>query len=89
MGTDDVAPWIERFARVGYIAKAILYATVGLFAAAAAVGHGQATDTRGAMTKLLAAPFGQALLMQGIVEARLIIGITDERRLDQHGRNVR
>ena len=59
---DDVAPWIERFARVGYVAKAILYGTVGLLAAGAAIGRGQSTDSRGAMSKLLQAPFGQALL---------------------------
>jgi hypothetical protein len=59
----DVAPWVERFARVGYVAKAILYATVGVLAAGAAFGHGENTDTRGAMTKLLGAPFGRVLLV--------------------------
>lgn len=58
----DVAPWIERFARVGYVAKALLYGTVGALAAGAAFGHGETTDTRGAMTKLLGAPLGTMLL---------------------------
>lgn len=59
----DVAPWIERLARVGYIAKAVLYGTVGLLAAGAAFGHGESTDTRGAMVKLVGAPFGRLLLV--------------------------
>src|SRR5689334_19164949 len=59
----DVAPWIERFARVGYVAKAVLYGTVGVLAAGAAFGHGENTDTRGAMAKLVEAPFGRVLLV--------------------------
>ena len=59
----EVAPWIERFARVGYIAKAVLYGTVGALAAGAAFGHGETTDTRGAMARLLGAPFGRLLLI--------------------------
>ena len=59
----DVAPWIERFARVGYVAKAVLYGTVGVLAAGAAFGHGESTDTRGAMAKLVEAPFGRVLLV--------------------------
>jgi hypothetical protein len=47
---------------VGYVAKALLYGTVGVVAAGAAFGHGQSTDTRGAMTTLIAAPFGRTLL---------------------------
>lgn len=58
----DVAPWIERMARVGYVAKAVLYGTVGALAAGAAFGRGETTDTRGAMVKILGAPFGQTLI---------------------------
>jgi hypothetical protein len=58
----DVAPWVERFARVGYVAKAILYATVGLLAMGAVFGRGESTDSRGAMMKILEAPFGRTLL---------------------------
>ena len=57
------APWVERLARVGYAAKAVLYATVGLLAARAALGDGgRTTDQRGAMAAVVAAPFGRALL---------------------------
>jgi hypothetical protein len=59
---EDVAPWIERFARVGYVAKALLYGTVGVLAAGAAFGNGRSTDLRGAMTQLMRAPFGRTLI---------------------------
>jgi uncharacterized protein DUF1206 len=56
--------WIERFARVGYAAKALLYATIGVLAARAAIGAGgRTTDTRGAMATVLRAPFGRVLLL--------------------------
>lgn len=58
----DVAPWVERFARVGYAAKATLYGTVGLLAMGAMFGRGESTDSRGAMMKILEAPFGRTLL---------------------------
>lgn len=46
----DVAPWIERLARLGYAAKALLYGTIGLLAARAAFGaRGRVTDTQGAL----------------------------------------
>ncbi|HXG70253.1 MAG TPA: DUF1206 domain-containing protein [Gemmatimonadaceae bacterium] len=62
--TREAAPWIERLARVGYAAKAVLYATIGVLAASAALsGGGRTTDTRGAMGTVLAAPFGRVLLM--------------------------
>lgn len=62
--TTDVAPWIERLARVGFVAKAMLYVTIGLLAASAAVGRGGgATDTRGAMSRVVEAPFGRVLLI--------------------------
>jgi hypothetical protein len=60
----EVAPWIEKMARVGYAAKAVLYATIGALAAQAAFGRGGGTtDTRGAMGEVLGAPFGRVLLV--------------------------
>jgi len=62
--TSSGLAWIERFARVGYAAKAVLYATIGVLAARAAVGRaGRTTDTRGAMATVLQAPFGRVLLL--------------------------
>jgi hypothetical protein len=60
----EVAPWIERLARVGYAAKAVLYATVGVLAAQAALGEGgRTTDTGGALREVLQAPYGRAMLI--------------------------
>ncbi|HYC32419.1 MAG TPA: DUF1206 domain-containing protein [Gemmatimonadales bacterium] len=59
----EVAPWVERLARVGYVAKAVLYGTIGILAAQAAFGEGGGTtDTRGALRALLAAPYGRGML---------------------------
>lgn len=59
----EVAPWIEWLARVGYVAKALLYATIGALAAMAAFRAGGGTeDTRGAMGTWLQAPLGRVLL---------------------------
>ena len=66
----DVAPWIERLARVGYVATAALYITIGVLAAGAAFGHGRSTDTRGAMATILSAPYGRFLL--GIIAFGLV-----------------
>ena len=61
----QVAPWIEVLARLGYGAKAVLYGTIGLLAAGAALGdgRGKATDTRGALRVVLGAPFGRHVLL--------------------------
>lgn len=67
----EVAPWIVRMARVGYGAKAILYATIGILAAQVAIGQGgRTTDTRGALRTLLQAPYGRAMLL--VVAAGLL-----------------
>lgn len=66
----NVAPWLEKLARLGFIAKALLYITIGSLAAAAALNLGRyvggrqgAQGQRGAMGAILAAPFGRALLV--------------------------
>lgn len=60
----EVAPWVERLARVGYAAKAVLYATIGILAAQTALGEGgRTTDTRGALRTLLQAPYGRVMLL--------------------------
>jgi hypothetical protein len=81
----DVAPWIEILARIGYIAKAVLYGTIGFLAARAALGDGggKATDTRGALRAVLEAPFGRELVLviaaglAGYALWRLVEAITD------------
>jgi hypothetical protein len=70
----EVAPWVERLARVGYVAKAVLYGTIGILAAQAAFGEGgRTTDTRGALRALLEAPYGRVML---IVVAVGLLGYT-------------
>ncbi len=56
-------PWLERLARLGFLSKGLVYATVGVLALRAAFGSGgQTTDTQGAVQALARAPFGQVLL---------------------------
>ena len=67
----EVAPWVERMARVGYAAKALLYITVGYLAAQAAVGSGgRVTDTQGALRVVHDASYGRVLLF--VVAAGLL-----------------
>jgi hypothetical protein len=89
--THDAAPWIERLARLGYVAKAALYVTMGLLAASAGLGlgGGAATDTHGAMSRVIHAPYGRALLgaiavgLLGYGVWRGLEGVLD---LEGHGR---
>lgn len=78
---------LERLARLGYLAKGILYATIGFLAAGGAlVGQGHATDTRGAMSTIVTAPFGRVLLfamaigLAGYATWRLVEGVLDPER---------
>jgi hypothetical protein len=80
----EVAPWIEKLARIGYVAKALLYATVGILAAQAALGRGgRTTDLGGALREVVRAPMGEALLLvialglSGYAVWRLVDAITD------------
>jgi hypothetical protein len=60
----DVAPWVERLARVGYAAKALLYITIGILAAQAAFGPGgRTTDTQGALRVVHDMTFGRVMLL--------------------------
>jgi hypothetical protein len=60
----EVAPWIATLARIGYLAKALLYATVGILAAQAALGDGgRTTDLGGALREVVRAPMGETLLL--------------------------
>jgi hypothetical protein len=80
----EVAPWVAKLARVGYLAKALLYATVGVLAAQAALGRGgRTTDTGGALREVLRAPMGDALVLAialglaGYAVWRVVDAITD------------
>lgn len=60
----EVAPWVARLARLGFVAKAVLYMTIGVLASAAALrlGGTPANGQRGAMGALVDAPLGRVLL---------------------------
>jgi hypothetical protein len=80
----EVAPWVEKAARIGYVAKALLYATVGILAAQAALGRGgRTTDLGGALREVVRAPMGDALLLvialglAGYAVWRILDAITD------------
>lgn len=64
------APWIERLARMGFAAKALLYSTIGVLAAHMPLGSGAQTSTEGAMHSVQHAPFGRVLI--GLVAIGLI-----------------
>jgi hypothetical protein len=89
---------LAAFARLGYSAKAVLYATIGILAARAAIGAGGVTtDTRGAMAAVLDAPFGRLLLvvialgLAGYAGWRILEAIVDpeERGSDATGLALR
>ena len=89
----DGSRWIERFARVGFVAKGFLYGIVGTLAACAGMGQGGGTtDTRGAMGTVLGMPFGEVILFAmalGLVGYglwRIIEGVTDP---DQRGSDAK
>jgi len=65
MGRQAVqTPWIEGLARFGYVARGVLYATVGLLALEVALGLGGATtDKEGAIAAIGAQPAGKILLL--------------------------
>lgn len=81
------APWIERLARVGYAAKALLYTVVGVLALQSAFGDGgQTTGSRGALATLVRQDFGAFILVViaaglfGYAAWRIIEAILDPER---------
>jgi hypothetical protein len=64
------SPWIERMARVGYVAYGIVYVLVGMLAGQGAFGGGgKTTSQEGALRQVLLAPLGRILL------AMIVIGL--------------
>lgn len=60
----EVAPWVVILARIGYVAKGIVYIIVGCLAFEAAFGAGgQTTGSKGAIRSIADEPFGQTLLV--------------------------
>lgn len=92
----EVAPWIEVFARVGFVAKGVLYMTISALAASAALGMGGKTDpdSKHALQKLFDAPFGRVLVgvialgLVGYGVWRIIEGIADPERRGHDAKGI-
>jgi hypothetical protein len=68
--TESARRWIVAAAKLGYAAKALVYAAIGVMALLAAAHTGkQTTGTQGAFIAILSQPFGRALL--GVVAVGL------------------
>src|SRR5688500_13779855 len=58
------SPWVERLGRLGLVAKAVLYAVVGLLAIPVARGaRSGGPDRGGALRTIAHQPFGKGLLV--------------------------
>lgn len=67
----DVVSWVERFARLGYFVKGVVYVTIGLLAVQVALGTGgRTTGSTGALVSLSRQPAGA--MMIGIVALGLV-----------------
>ena len=66
----ETAPWIGRFARLGFASRGIVYVLMGWIALRAALGSTQATDSSGALRSLLDEPLGRALI--GVIAIGLV-----------------
>jgi len=56
-------PWVARLARLGYVAKGVVYAVIGFLALGEALGvGGRTTDPSGAITSIGTQPFGGVML---------------------------
>jgi hypothetical protein len=57
-------PWVVRLARLGFAAKGIVYAVVGMLSLRVALGAGgQTTNSQGALYQIAQQPFGRILLL--------------------------
>jgi len=82
--------WLVRLGRLGYAAKGTVYIVLGALATKAALGHGESTDTHGALRTIGEGPFGELALwiiligLFGYAAWRLVSAATDaERRGDE------
>ncbi|MCT2534703.1 DUF1206 domain-containing protein [Aquibacillus koreensis] len=60
---EELKPWIRRLARIGYMARGLVFVMVGILTFMAAVGvGGNASGTQGMFRSLAGMPFGEILL---------------------------
>jgi hypothetical protein len=84
--------WVERCARVGYGAKGVVYAIIGVLALRLALGQGgRTTDSQGALDSVAQQPFGRLLLallavgLVGFVVWRWVQAFLDPEHLGTRG----
>ncbi len=91
---DGAAPWVDKIARAGYVAKGTVYAAVGVLALREVTGSGgKSTGTSGAFQSIGTQPFGKVLLIVLALGLlcyalwKLVQGVMDpdEKGLDAHG----
>jgi hypothetical protein len=58
-------PWVDRAARLGFVARGVVYLLIGILAVQIARGrpHGQSADKQGALAVVADQPFGRAVLV--------------------------
>ena len=87
-------PWVRVMARLGYVAKGVVYATIGLLAMLETLGMGGKTASPdGAMQSIGSQPFGGLLLVLlsvglfGYAAWKVVQGVMDpdDRGTDAHG----
>lgn len=87
-------PWVEAMARFGYVAKGVVYATIGILAMMEALGMGGKTASPdGAMQSIGSRPLGGLLLvvlsagLAGYALWKVVQGVMDpdDRGSDAHG----
>jgi hypothetical protein len=67
-----VGGWVARYAKFGYAARGVVYATVGVLAVKLALGYGgKATDTKGALVTLAQQPF--SIVLMSLLAAGLVV----------------
>ncbi|MDC0709969.1 DUF1206 domain-containing protein [Stigmatella sp. ncwal1] len=90
-----VGGWVARYARFGYAARGVVYATIGVLAVKLALGYGgKTTDTQGALVTLAQQPFSivlLSLLAAGLVAFaawRFVQAILDPEQKGRDGKGI-
>ena len=87
--------WLEPAARIGYTAKGVVYAVIGVLAVQAAFfGGGQTTGSKGALQQIASESFGQVMLgvvaigLAGYALWRLAMAILDPKHEGTDGKGL-